>query len=86
MPGGHSTLNTVVLGEGVSKSKYTSYFGHHSGARGPRLFFTLSPAFEPHISDGYEGEAVIGLCQNAPKRPIGRTQPRWLGYRLRAIV
>jgi hypothetical protein len=27
---GHSTLNTVVLGEGVSKSKYTSYFGHHS--------------------------------------------------------
>ena len=32
MPGGHSTLNTVVLGEGVSKSKYTPYFGHHSGA------------------------------------------------------
>jgi len=30
MPGGHSTLNTVVLGEGVSKSKYTLYFGHHS--------------------------------------------------------
>ena len=30
MPGGHSTLNTVVLGEGVSKSKYTPYFGHHS--------------------------------------------------------
>ena len=23
-------LNTVVLGEGVSKSKYTPYFGHHS--------------------------------------------------------
>ena len=33
MPGGHSTLNTVVLGEGVSKSKYTSYFGHHSCSR-----------------------------------------------------
>jgi hypothetical protein len=32
MPGGHSTLNTVVLGEGVSKSKYTLYFGHHSCA------------------------------------------------------
>jgi hypothetical protein len=30
MPGGHSTLNTVVLGEGVSKSKYTPYCGHHS--------------------------------------------------------
>ena len=30
MPGGHSTLNTVVLGEAVSKSKYTPYFGHHS--------------------------------------------------------
>jgi hypothetical protein len=30
MPGGHSTLNTVVFGEGVSKSKYTPYFGHHS--------------------------------------------------------
>jgi hypothetical protein len=32
MPGGHiaSTLNTVVLGEGVSKSEYTPYFGHHS--------------------------------------------------------
>jgi hypothetical protein len=30
--GGHSTLNTVVLGEGVSKSKYTPYFGHHSCA------------------------------------------------------
>jgi hypothetical protein len=30
MPGGHSTLNTVVVGEGVSKSKYTPYFGHHS--------------------------------------------------------
>jgi hypothetical protein len=32
MPGGHSTLNTVVLGEGVSKysTKYTPYFGHHS--------------------------------------------------------
>jgi hypothetical protein len=30
MPGGHSTLNTFVLGEGVSKSKYTPYFGHHS--------------------------------------------------------
>jgi hypothetical protein len=27
--GGYSTLNTVVLGEGVSKSKYTPYFGHH---------------------------------------------------------
>jgi hypothetical protein len=32
LQGGHSTLNTVVLGEGVSKSKYTTYFGHHSGA------------------------------------------------------
>ena len=30
LQGGHSTLNTVVLGEGVSKSKYTPYFGHHS--------------------------------------------------------
>jgi hypothetical protein len=30
MPVGHSTPNTVVLGEGVSKSKYTPYFGHHS--------------------------------------------------------
>ena len=30
LQGGHSTLNTVVLGEGVSKSKYTTYFGHHS--------------------------------------------------------
>ena len=27
----------------------------------------------------YEGKAVIGACQNAPRRPIGRTQPRWLG-------
>jgi hypothetical protein len=30
MPAGHSTPNTVVLGEGVPKSKYTPYFGHHS--------------------------------------------------------
>jgi hypothetical protein len=30
------TLNTVVLGEGVSKSKYTPYFGHHSCAAVPR--------------------------------------------------
>ena len=28
LQGGHSTLNTVVLGEGISKSKYTTYFGH----------------------------------------------------------
>jgi hypothetical protein len=34
MPGGHSTLNTVVLGEGISKSKYTPYFAYHS-CRGP---------------------------------------------------
>ena len=33
LQGGHSTLNTVVLGEGVSKSKYTPCFGHHSGVR-----------------------------------------------------
>ena len=26
-------LNTVVLGEGISKSKYTPYFGHHSSFR-----------------------------------------------------
>jgi hypothetical protein len=25
-------LNTVVLGEGVSKSKYIPYFGHHSSS------------------------------------------------------
>jgi hypothetical protein len=32
----------------------------------------------------YEGKAVIPLCQNAQKRPIGRTQPRWSGCHLRA--
>jgi hypothetical protein len=28
MPGGHSTLNTVVLGEGVSRYQIHPYFGH----------------------------------------------------------
>jgi hypothetical protein len=30
MLGGHSTLNTVVLGEGISKYQIPSHFGHHS--------------------------------------------------------
>jgi hypothetical protein len=32
MLGGHSTLNTVVLGEGVSKYQIPSHFGHHSSS------------------------------------------------------
>ena len=34
MLGGHRTLNTVVLGEGMSKYQIPPYFGHYSGARG----------------------------------------------------
>jgi hypothetical protein len=30
MLGGHSTLNTVVLGEGMSKYQIPPHFGHHS--------------------------------------------------------
>jgi hypothetical protein len=30
MLGGHSTLNTVVLGEGISKYQIPPHFGHHS--------------------------------------------------------
>jgi hypothetical protein len=44
MPGGHSTLNMVVLGEGVSKSKYTPYFGHHRAR--PRA----QPRFGPKLA------------------------------------
>ena len=30
---GHSTLNTVVLGEGMSEYQIPPYFGHHSSSR-----------------------------------------------------
>jgi hypothetical protein len=32
MLGGHSTLNTVVLGEGISKYQIPPHFGHHISA------------------------------------------------------
>jgi hypothetical protein len=41
MPGGHSTLNTVVLGEGISKSKYIPYFAYHSSARATASLYRL---------------------------------------------
>ena len=56
MPGGHSTLNTVVLGEGVSKSKYTPYFGHHSSP-GMHLTFKAGELSE-HI-DIVEADIAI---------------------------
>ena len=42
--------------------------------------------FGEHEVKAHEGEAVIALCHMAPKHPIGRTQPRWLGCRLRATL
>ena len=30
MLGGHSTLNTVALGEGISKYQIAPHFGHHN--------------------------------------------------------
>jgi hypothetical protein len=32
MLGGHTTLNTVVLGEGISKYQIPPHFGHHSSS------------------------------------------------------
>jgi hypothetical protein len=67
MPGGHSTLNTVVLGEGVSQSKYTSYFGHHSCLRsccvGDARAKEICNAFVNLVAFGYcdEGEPALGM-------------------------
>ena len=33
MLGGHSTLNTVLLGGGMSKYQIPPYYGHHSSVR-----------------------------------------------------
>ena len=59
MPGGHSTLNTVVLGEGVSKSKYTPYFGHHSRARAAARGHYLREG--PRLKGGYSGGSGSGV-------------------------
>jgi hypothetical protein len=41
---GHSTLNTVVLGEGMSEYQIPPYFGHHScdAARAGRIDGTVA--------------------------------------------
>ena len=61
--GGHSTLNTVVLGEGVSKSKYTTYFGHHSSA--PAAPRCAAPAQLQVVRAGRPAARVAGAAMVA---------------------
>jgi hypothetical protein len=80
MPGGHSTLNTVVLGEGVSKSKYTPYFAHHSSAaaaaraarRGRGIERTAPSATESSVTQALQG----GLRTTKRRPPDNETLPR----------
>ena len=62
LQGGHSTLNTVVLGEGVSKSKYTTYFGHHSRAActDARSDSTIIIFFEHPVREKRPCKSVLG--------------------------
>ena len=73
MPGGHSALNTFVLGEGVSKSEYTPYFGHHSGVpRGGGRARRHGP--------GRLGRGGLPCCDSGSHRPVllRRTCCGWL--------
>ena len=49
MLGGHSTLNTVLLGGGMSKYQIPPYYGHHSSAAMRIEDFFLRPAVKKAI-------------------------------------
>ena len=72
---GNSTLNTVVLGEGMSKYQIPPCFGHHSSTAGRAAdqffpFYRARPA-RSHLSSPRGLCAMIELTSaRPPRRPV----------------
>ena len=57
MLGGHSTLNTVVVGEGMSKYQIPPHFGHHSSIGG--LVRALADCRASHMQCDYARATLL---------------------------
>jgi hypothetical protein len=78
MLGGHSTLNTVVLGEGMSKYQIPPHFGHHSCARS-----TLRP-LKSHRQVAQRNPLLVGglgYLRRVVGRAFGPLERRASGFR-----